>query len=761
MLKKFLRELKKTTEKEKLELIYKKIHNLTDNIVQNNNNKSLQPEIKYLKNKYIYIIDIMNTKLSKIKLNIIYSNWSSIFYSKKYFNEGTDILKICYQNLNNEIIDEKKLVEKNLEFILVFGIVCSNLVMFYLKREAFKDAFFYGRNFNKKIRVYIKKNKKIFFEDEYLVYLFVQSFFVIAFCLAKFDCLKYKELIFRFFDKSKIILESKFKKNSNYYNDLMVSFKNFKIKVDLIFQKNKNNLNNVYLRKTSKAILSSYLDKIIENKNKTIKKINFDNFKKTFILGKRKKVNFVKNDQHKNYSFIQRKVSENLINLKIKKNTKREEETTKSEKIFKILLKELQSAKIERSLIIKQQQILLKNFTERQSKFKNKEFKIEKLKEKKQILSNLQIEKKIYLETKISNEKIFWTFFINSIKNYNLKTFINLKIKNGRESELGFYFAKNNKNNYFIQILQKTQDEFFETISYIPLKKIYTFLNLLDLEIFSNPLKSCSEIKNLFLFLKNIFIFFIKVIPNIIKNDDLILQTDFKNDPNFPLNFEEGKKKNKFKKKIETLIENNYYRINSLDFNNKLILQVFLVNKFDNFLISDNEEDIYEFVNQKNKGFEIRFLYEYDLINIYDIKNYFFDYYKMNIDRIKKKIKFSHNKDKHFVFFLKLKIQTFMFILFYFNKKKNKFFIFYETIKRKNILNNSVSVFDKMKIDEFFHFFRISKNEINEEDYPFILNFIVEIIVKKKKNALKNDHLKKYLDTNILSKFFDFQLIKI
>ena len=284
MLKKILRELKKTSDKEKLGIIYKKINIYTQHLVQNKEKKIINSEILYLKKKYIYIIDQMNTKISEIKLNIIYSNWSSIFYSKKFYKEGTEILKISYRNLNSEILKEKNLLEKKLDFILVFGIVSSNLVMFYLKRENYKDAFFYGRNFNKKIRLYIKKNKSCFFEDEYLVYLFVQSFLVIAFCMAQFDCDKYKVMIFKFLEKSKFILNSNFSRNSKYFIDLEITYKNFMKKINFIFNKNNYFLDSKITTKNHK----DFINKIF--KNEKTQKVNFENIKKNFLEKKKKKI---------------------------------------------------------------------------------------------------------------------------------------------------------------------------------------------------------------------------------------------------------------------------------------------------------------------------------------------------------------------------------------------------------------------------------------------------------------------------------------
>ena len=280
------------------------------------------------------------------------------------------------------------------------------------------------------------------------------------------------------------------------------------------------------------------------------------------------------------------------------------------------------------------------------------------------------------------------------------------------------------------------------------------------MENLSNPLNSFDEIKNLYFFITKIFIFYILVMPNIIKNDDLKLQMDFKNNPNFPINYEfDEKLKNLKMKTTETLIENNYYRMNFLDFNNKLILQVFLVNKISNFLNEPEDQKIYEF-EKRNKIFEMKFLIDYDFINISNIKELFYDYYKNNIDYIKKKLKFSDVKDKHYVFFLKLKKNNFFFVLFFFNKKKNRFLMFYEIIKKNNnySLNPEKGVFDKIKIDEFFNFFRIFKNEINEEDFPFILNFLVDILLSNQN--FDHNYLKEYLDTHIFSNIFNYEIQK-
>ena len=86
--------------------------------------------------------------------------------------------------------------------------------------------------------------------------------------------------------------------------------------------------------------------------------------------------------------------------------------------------------------------------------------------------------------------------------------------------------------------------------------------------------------------------------------------------------------------------------------------------------------------------------------------------------------------------------------------------MFYEIIKKNNnySLNPEKGVFDKIKIDEFFNFFRIFKNEINEEDFPFILNFLVDILLSNQN--FDHNYLKEYLDTHIFSNIFNYEIQK-
>ena len=318
-LRKIFEKLKNTTTPESLKSIKTSLTSFLPEISNKSNKKLQKSTINFLR---LNLIDFCRLIFQKYPQDFsIYeflSKFSLILLKNGNKTIGKELLETGFRNL---VIKK----EENFDYFLILGIICINLGFCFLKDLKFKKAFFFSQFFNKNIRDFLGVcDRKLFYRNKDLVYVFVVSFVILGFSIFMNSKGKGGQIFCKIIDRCEKIFRDNFEEDNSYYEKIKYYIGYYKKKVDR-FIRQKNEKKNCEV---------NFLGK---KKSKSSKKVrNMDMVKTLFFIHKKNFQNLKNKENTKELEFEKLKMKLNLEKEKEIEKLKKKINLKKNKEIEKL-----------------------------------------------------------------------------------------------------------------------------------------------------------------------------------------------------------------------------------------------------------------------------------------------------------------------------------------------------------------------------------------------------------------------------------------